>query len=126
VTVRVTTDASEFREATVGQDSEVKFGGRTLVVHLVFHTIVDPVVISERVREVVAGPKLRMVVGTASSVDGGVRLTSYVNTDEDVLVVRARVLAIAPRPASARVDEVAPTLAAEVWAQLHRFIDGGD
>lgn len=126
MTFKVVRSEDEFRDEAGKHDTDVKFDGRTLIVDTMFHTVVDPYVLSDRVRAAAAGPGLRMVFGTASRRRDGISFRSFVNTDEDELVVYARMRAVDPRPASIRVGVVASTKARELWAEFHRAIDGGD
>ena len=109
-------------------DTRVLFDGRTVLVTSVFHTIVDPALISERVRRAAAGPLLRMTVGGVErrAIDHALVVKSFINTDEDMKVVAARVAEVTPTPDRVEVGIVRASDAAELWASLHHAIDGGD
>jgi hypothetical protein len=117
-----------FRAAASKQDTRVLFDGRTVLVTSVFHTIVDPVILSERVRRAAAGPLLRLVVGGLErrGVDGAIVAKSFVNTDESIEVVGERLKRVTPAPARVEVGIVSDRDAERVWGELHRAIEGGD
>ena len=109
-------------------DTRVLFDGRTVLVTAVFHTIVDPLIVSERVRRAAAGPLLRMAVGGLSRrpTDHALLTKTFVNTDEDVTDVAKRVAAVVPEPARVEGGIVESRDAKKLWAEFHRSIDGGD
>lgn len=126
MTDKIVTNAQEFREAAAEHDMTVKYNGRTLLAQCWFYTIINPQLLSERVRERAGGPGLRMVVGGLQRIDGGFWAKSFINTDETEDVVAARMSTIDPRPKKVTVGVVSVTEARELWAALHRTADGGD
>lgn len=115
-------------EALREQDSRVLFDGRTVLIECVFHTIVDPNVLATRLRKACAGPKLRLNVGTLTRrrVDLAILTKSFINTDESLEEVGARIASIVPRPDRVTAGLVIKSEAAVIWAELHRAQDGGD
>lgn len=109
-------------------DTRVLFDGRTVLIECVFHTIVDPNILAARLRKASAGPKLRLNVGTVSrrSSDHAILTKSFINTDESLEEVGARVSAISPKPDRVTAGLVDIREAESIWAELHRVQDGGD
>lgn len=109
-------------------DTRVLFDGRTVVVTAVFHTIVDPLIVSARVRRAAQGPLLRMAIGSLSRRKGDHALVTktFVNTDEPVEDVCNRIAAVVPPPTRVEGGIVAPSDAESLWAEYHRAIDRGD
>jgi len=110
------------------QDTCVLFDGRTIVVECVFHTIVDYRVIAENMRQACAGPQLRLTVGSVERRhhDGAITTKSFVNTDEEVEVVAARIAGMSPKPSRVTAGIAKVSEAAKVWGELQRIQDGGD
>ena len=103
-------------------DFRILFDGRTVVVELTHATLMDPKDLSERVRKEVAGPLLRMTCGGLWKSEGGLLLLTktFVNTDEDLRVVHARVTAMKPMPEKISVGLCDPEEAAGIWRELAR------
>jgi hypothetical protein len=123
---KIVTNAQEFREAAAEHDMTVKYNGRTLLVQCWIYTIIDPQILSQRVRETAGGPGLRMTFGGLQRIPGGYLAKSFINTDEAEQVVADRMAAIEPKPKKVIVGVVSPTEAQQLWAALHRTADGGD
>jgi hypothetical protein len=51
---------------------------------------------------------------------------SFINTDESLEEIGARVAAISPKPDRVTAGLVDTREAASIWAELHRVQDGGD
>lgn len=121
-------ETEALREHAKKMDSRVLFDGRTVLVTSVFRTVVDPAIISERVRRASAGPLLRMTIGGLErrKSDHALLVKSFVNTDEDMKTVADRVAAVVPTPDRVEVGIVRAHDAAELWGSLHHAIDGGD
>jgi hypothetical protein len=121
-------DEDALRSKLRSLDTRILFEGRTVVVSAVFHTIVDPKIVSERVRRAAAGPLLRMAIGGLErrQRDHALLTKSFVNTDEEVEVVAARVAAVMPEPARVEGGLVDERDAVKLWIEFHRTIDGGD
>jgi hypothetical protein len=116
------------RKALRAQDTRVLFDGRTVLIECLFHTIVDPNVLASRLRQAAAGPKLRLTVGTVQrrSRDLALLTKSFINTDESLEEVSARVVAISPKPDRVTVGLVDTQESVSIWTELHRVQDGGD
>jgi len=115
-----------FRAAAAAQDCRVLFDGRTVLVTSVFFTILDPIILSDRVRAAAAGPLLRMTLGTgARRHDGALVFKSFVNTDEPIRDVGARVKQLAGC-AIVEVGIVEPRDAEQLWGDFQQTLDGGD
>jgi len=119
---------AEAAKALRGQDVRVLFDGRTILIECVFHTIVDPAILATRLRKACAGLKLRLNVGTVERRAGDLAILtkSFINTDESLEDVGARVAAISPKPDRVMAGLVDTREAASIWAELHRVQDGGD
>lgn len=121
-------EEAEATQALREQNTQLLFDGRTVVIECVFHTIVDPTVLSTRLRQACAGPHLRLNVGTIARRQHDLALLtkSFINTDESSEDVGARVAAISPKPSRVAAGLVPAREAAALWAALHRAQDGGD
>jgi len=121
-------EEAEAVKALGEQDSRVLFDGRTILIECVFHTIVDPALLSTRLRKACAGPKLRLNAGTAQrrAHDLAILTKTFINTDESLEEVGARVAAIYPKPDRVTAGLVNTREAESIWAELHRVQDGGD
>jgi len=122
-------EEDQLRDAVQKLDTRVLFDGRTVLVTAVIHTIVDPKIVSERVRRAAAGPLLRMTIGGVSRRphDHALLTKTFVNTDEDVEVVMKRMAEVVPSPARVEGGIVSPRDAEGLWAEFHRsIVDGGD
>lgn len=99
------------------------FEGRTLKVSCAFDIPISPAALSEKIREVCAGPRLRMVFGGVSPYVHGLATTTYINTDESTDEISVRLQAMSPAPTSVRVQVVEEQEAHEIWASLRqRFL----
>ncbi len=109
-------------------DTRVLFDGRTVLIECVFRTIVDPNILATRLRQACAGPELRLNVGTVTRRQSDLALLtkSFINTDEALEEVGARVTGMTPRPDRVTAGLVDEREAALIWAELHRVQDGGD
>ena len=115
-----------FRAAAAAQDTRVLFDGRTVLVTAVFFSIVDPAILSDRVRAAAGGPLLRMTVGGCSRrQDGALVFKSFVNTDEPMEEVGNRIGKL-PGAVKIEVGMVGERDAEALWGELHRMIEGGD
>lgn len=121
-------EEEEAAAALRAQDTRVLFDGRTVAVECVFHTIVDANILASRLREACAGPKLRLNVGTVTrrAADYAIVAKSFVNTDEALEEVGARVALISPKPDRVTAGLADKRDAEKIWAELHRVQDGGD
>jgi hypothetical protein len=122
-------EEDQMHEAAKKLDTRVLFDGRTVLVTAVFHTIVDPKIISERVRRAAQGPLLRMAIGGLQRrpTDHALLTKSFINTDEDVEIVAKRVAEVVPAPARVEGGLVSSRDAEGLWAEFHRsIVDGGD
>ena len=121
-------EEAEAVKALREQDASVLFDGRTILIECVFHTIVDPAMRATRLRKASAGPKLRLNVGTVErrGRDLAILTKSFINTDEALEEVGARVAAISPKPDRVTAGLVDTREAESIWAELHRAQDGGD
>lgn len=121
-------EEAEATQALREQDTKLLFDGRTVVIECVFHTIVDPGILATRLRQACAGPNFRLNVGTIKrrQQDHAILTKTFVNTDESVEEVGARVAALSPKPSHATVGLADSREVAALWAELHRVQDGGD
>jgi len=121
-------EEAEAAQALREQDARVLFDGRTLLIECVFHTIVDAAILSTRLRKACAGPKLRLNVGTVErrARDLAILTKSFINTDESLEEVGARIAAISPKPDRVTAGLVDTREATWIWSELHRMQDGGD
>jgi hypothetical protein len=119
---------AEAQEEMRKQNSRVLFDGRTLLVECVFRTIVDPNVLASRLRQACAGPQLRMIIGGLErrGRDAAFLTKSFINTDETIMEIGARLAGMSPKPERVEISLVARRDADKIWAEVHRMQDGGD
>lgn len=73
-------------------DLEIRFEGRTIIAELGISNNVDPNVVGELFRHLASGPKRRMSTVIQNKVGDYYKVLILVNTDEEVEVVRRRLL----------------------------------
>lgn len=102
------------------QDLQVKFGGRTLLVECTFIHVIDLNVLASRMRTVVAGPLLRMICGSVEKRGQTLVTKTFVNTDEEGIVVASRVREMNPAPTTVTIGDVNKSEAKKIWTALQK------
>jgi hypothetical protein len=99
-------------------DFSIRYEGRTLVVECVFAVMASPEVLARNAQAAAAGPKLCMVCGTVDRAGMETKTKTFINTDEDEMVVATRFVEMKPKPKSVTVGIVDLKDAKQIWKKL--------